>query len=243
MILNEIEFLNGLLSLIYSLITLLLGLLIASKYRKHKQTSLLYIGFAISAFAMPWYPSSISFLMIILTGNGLSEQAYFFIGIAFIPLLIFVWMFGITEFIFENNRKIILAIYALVGIVFDIFFIYYLLSDPGSIGTLQGPLDVEYHGFTRIYLIFLIATVLITVITFGVKALKSDKPDIRLKGKFISIAIFFWLTGAVADAFIPLTIATLLIIRIILITSIILNYIGWIMPEPIKKLFIKDIET
>ena len=243
MILNEIEFLNGLLSLIYSLITLLLGLLIASKYRKHKQTSLLYIGISISAFAMPWYPSSISFLMIILTGNGLSEQAYFFIGIAFIPLLIFVWMFGITEFIFENNRKIILAIYALVGIVFDIFFIYYLLSDPGSIGTLQGPLDVEYHGFTRIYLIFLIATVLITVITFGVKALKSDKPDIRLKGKFISIAIFFWLTGAVADAFIPLTIATLLIIRIILITSIILNYIGWIMPEPIKKLFIKDIET
>ncbi|MHA1467605.1 MAG: hypothetical protein ACTSP6_05940, partial [Promethearchaeota archaeon] len=60
-------------------------------------------------------------------------------------------------------------------------------------------------------------------------------PEIKLRGKFLMAAFISWTFGAIADAIIPLTVITLPIIRIILITSAIEFYIGFVLPDWIKK--------
>jgi hypothetical protein len=107
------------------------------------------------------------------------------------------------------------------------------------IGVLQGPIDVDYYGFTQIYLIFVIASILFTAIWVGLKAGKAEKAEIRLKGKFIILGDLLWVIAAAADAFVPLNIISLLIIRMILILSILLIYNGWILNEYVKNIFLK----
>ena len=69
--------------------------------------------------------------------------------------------------------------------------------------------------------------------------MKSDDPEITLKGKFFIVAFVSWAIGAVMDAALPLNIVTLTIARIILISSAIEFYIGFILPKIVKKLFLK----
>jgi hypothetical protein len=237
--LNQIEFLSGLFSLIFIVITTFLGLFIAYHYKKSKQITLLYVGFALPCLSIPWYPSSISFLMILFTGQGLSEQFYFFIGNAFIPIFLLLWMIAMTQLIFNKKKKSIILIYIIIGIMFESTFIFYLITNPRMIGILQGPIDVDYYGFTQIYLIFVIASILFTAIWVGLKAGKAEKAEIRLKGKFIILGDLLWVIAAAADAFVPLNIISLLIIRMILILSILLIYNGWILNEYVKNIFLK----
>ena len=72
-------------------------------------------------------------------------------------------------------------------------------------------------------------------VLIAINSIKSDTPEIKLRGKFLLAAFISWSFGAIADATIPLTVITLPIIRIILITSAIEFYIGFVLPDWIKK--------
>ena len=237
MLLTQIEFVNGLFSLIYCIIDTLIGFFIASKYRKYKQKLLLYVGLSFPGLAIPWYSSSISFLMVILLGIALPEQLYILIGNVFLPFTLFLWMVAICHFLNIKFSKIILLAYAFVGFIFEIFLIYFILNDTTVIAEQYGPVDNTYKGFVLLYLIFTVITVIITGVWFALASFKSDKKEIRLKGKFLLIGFIFWSIGAITDGFFTLNIALLLIVRILLITSSIVFYIGWILPQFIRKLF------
>ncbi|MFW9898682.1 MAG: hypothetical protein ACFFDO_05420 [Candidatus Thorarchaeota archaeon] len=240
MALTPIESLIGLFSLIFSIIATIIGLLIASKYRKYKQNTLLYVGLSLPGLAFPWYPSSISFLTTLMIDQSLSPEWYFLIGNAFLPIALFFWILALTELILKKKQKIILIIYSVIGIIFEIYFFYSLFTAPNVIGELKGPVDVEYYGITRLYLIFVVLTIIVTGLLFVIECLKSGNPEIKLKGIFLQIAVILYTIGAVADGFMTLTFVTLPIIRIILISSIIMFYNGWILPESVKKLFLKQ---
>jgi len=240
MALTPIESLIGLFSLIFSIIATIIGLLIASKYRKYKQNTLLYVGLALPGLAFPWYPSSISFLTTLMIDQSLSREWYFLIGNAFLPIALFFWMLALTELILKKKQKIILIIYTVIGIIFEIYFFYSLFTTPDVIGELKGPVDVEYYGITRFYLIFVVLTIIVTGLLFVIECIKSGNPEIKLKGIFLQIAVILYTIGAIADGFMTLNFVTLPIIRIILISSIIMFYNGWILPETVKKLFLKQ---
>jgi hypothetical protein len=74
---------------------------------------------------------------------------------------------------------------------------------------------------------------------FSYKALRSDKPDIKLKGKFLVIAFILFTFGSILETFVPLTQITVVIYRCILILSSMSFYIGYILPDWIKKIFLK----
>ena len=102
---EDIEILIGSFSLIFCVIATFIGLLIASKYRKYKQNTLLYVGLSLPGLAFPWYPSAISFLVALGTGDGLTPQVYFLIGNAFVPISLFLWMLALTELIFQKKHS------------------------------------------------------------------------------------------------------------------------------------------
>jgi len=238
--LTQLQFLTGLFSLILAIISIYVGLYIASRYRKFNNKILLYVGISWVGMTNGWWPSSISFLLVITTGNPLSEVQYFLIGNIVIAWWLFIWMIGVTELLYKERQKLILIIFAIYAIVYQLVLFYYILTDPSKIGTLQGPVDVQYRGLLAVLLITILVIVLITGLLFARESLKSDNPESKLRGKFIALAFISWAIGGVADAVIPLNLITLPLIRILLISSSIEFYIGIILPNPVKRIFLKE---
>jgi hypothetical protein len=240
MSLEPLDILNGSFSIFFVLISLIVGIIIILKYRQYRSVTHLLIGLTWIGLTTPWLPSTVSFLKYLITTTGIDSVTYFTIGNIASPLILIIWIYSFTEFKFKDKRNLLLIIYSIVGLVFEIYLVYFLINDPTVIGSLSGDLDVTYRGVVLLWAVFIVVTVLITGVLFGRESMKSDDPEITLKGKFLIVAFVSWAIGAVMDAALPLNIVTLTIARIILISSAIEFYIGFILPKIVKKLFLKN---
>ena len=240
MVLTAIDFLNGLFSLIFVSVTIIVGLKIASKYFKIKNRVFLLVGLGWAGICSAWYPSSISFLLVLITGKGLEPAMYFFVGNVILHFSITLYLIGITDMIYKEKQKYILGFFIIVGIIYNIYFYYYLFTDPSVIGELEGYFDVTYVRIVSIYLIFDMAMILIFTIALALQSLKSDEPEVKWKGKILIPAALCYLLGALFDSSLTLTEITLIITRFILISSSILFYLAYMMPEVIKKRIVKE---
>ena len=159
-----LDFLTGLFSLIFVTVTILVGLKIASRYFKIKQRIFLYIGLGWAGICSAWYPSSISFVIFLITGGMiLTEVPYFFIGNMILSLAALLYLMGVTEMIYKERQKIIIGIFASICIVFYIYFYFALFTAPGQIGIVNN-FDAGYTGVVRYYLIFLMVFLFLVTI-------------------------------------------------------------------------------
>jgi hypothetical protein len=224
------EFLNGITGLIYAIIVIYVGLRIASKYFQYKHKTLLYVGLGWLGFATPYYAVSLSFLSVLIIGKPINDFLYFLVAVGFVPIFLLLWMAGFTDLLYNNRQKIVLIIYAVLGAVFESIILYALFTDLTIIGVKEGPVDTDWSNVIVFYFIPLILTVIITGFLLSNKSLKSESPDVKLKGKFLLVAFILWTLGEILDLFLdnPIT-------RITLMISSIAFYFGWIMPEWMKK--------
>ncbi len=242
MVLQPIEILNGTLSLIFVVISTYIGIKIVSKYREYKQRLFILVGLTWILLCEIWWASSISFLVALVNGVGLSPQIYFLIGNLLVPVTILIWLTAFTTFLDVNkrNKKIILISIAIYGIIFEIFLFYSLLTDITLFGRLDGPVFAVYTLFVTAFLISILLIFSITGILFARESLKSDNPEAKLKGKIFIVAVLSFTIGATLDALrrrIPAELLPLLLIitRIILTSSSIEFYFSFILPDWIKK--------
>ena len=179
--------------------------------------------------------------MIILAGKALSLEQYLFASLFFQSITIIFWMWTMTELMYKDKQKIILGIYVIIEIIFEIYLLYYLVNDPLVIGVfIDPPLDINYVGLTMLHAIFLLITVGVSLLLFIRESLLIEEPEIKLKAKFLLIGIISFIIGSILDGYVSVNIAAVFIVRILLISSAIEFYIGWNLPESIKKRFIKD---
>ena len=219
-----------------------MGILVILKYRKKKQYIYVWWGIGLLGIGLPWAGCAFSFLFIVLTGEGLTARPYFFVMTFWMAITLFFWMWTMTDLMAKKKQKIILSFYAITGIIFEIYFVYILIIDPSVIGVIQTPpLDSNYHGITMFYTIFGLISISLSLFLFIRVSLKVENLDVKLKAKILLIAMISYIFGAILDAYLTLTILTIFITRIILISSAIEFYIGWILPEPVKKLLLKNI--
>ena len=172
---EPIEILSGIFSLVIVIIYSIVGLHIASKYREHKQRIFLYVGITWVLIASPWWPSTISFIIASLSGQGLSPEIYMIIGLVIIPIAVVIWLKAFTDLLYKDKQKIILIIFLIYGIIFEIILFMLLSIDTNLVGAVH-LVDVEYHSFVRIYLLTIIALILITGVMFAKESLKSENP-------------------------------------------------------------------
>ena len=121
------------------------------------------------------------------------------------------------------------------------YFYFALFTAPGQIGIVNN-FDAGYTGVVRYYLIFLMVFLFLVTILLARVSLKSDEPEVKLRGKFIILYITFYLIGAFLDAteIASTSVIILVITRSILISASILFYFGFFMPKFVKKRFIKE---
>jgi hypothetical protein len=240
MSLTPIDTLNGIFSLIFVAISFLVGIIILSRFFKYKERIYLLVGLTWIFISEPWWPSSISFLVALSNGIGIPSGFYFLIGNIFVPLAIVLWLLAFTEFQYTEKRKLILAIFAVIGIVFEILFFVFLFLNPSIIGQLNGPVDVNYESFIMVFLIIFLAIVVISGFLFANLSLKSKDPEVKLKGKLLIIAYIAFSVGALLDASVPFNELIVIIIRLILILSAFCWYGGFILPKWMKRFLLKN---
>ncbi|MHA1149965.1 MAG: hypothetical protein ACTSR8_17140 [Promethearchaeota archaeon] len=243
MALDPLQSLNGAFSLLVVIIYTIVGLKIASKYFELKQRVFLLVGITWVGLASPWWPSSISWLIAIITGtNGLqsSPEIYFMIGNVLIPIFLLTWMIAFTDLLYKDKQAIILIGFVIYGILFEAVFFLFLFNDPALVGVMEGPTDVEYQSVMRFLLLSILVILGITGALFGRESLRSENPEIRLKGKLLILSIILFDVGAAMDSALQLTLPTLVIARIILLLSAVGFYGGFLLPKFMKTLLIKS---
>lgn len=237
MAISFFDYLYGTLSIVTVAFSILVGISIASKYFKYKDNKLLLVGFCNLGLYQPWWGSAVAFIMVLLTGSGIPTTLYFFVGNFFIPIFIVPWMYVMSEFLSLKRKWILPLIYTIIGVIMSSYVLFYLITDYTILGTINGFFDAEYSGIMMAYLIFTLVSIVITGIFFARKSLKAETKEIKLKGKFLIIAFLFYLGGGLFDAGATLSTMVLIISRTVLIIGSMLFYIGWLMPEKIKKIF------
>jgi hypothetical protein len=215
------------------------------KYFKLRDQNFIFVGLTWIGMSEPWVPSAISFISILITGSGLPLEIYAILGNVLIPASVFCWFVAFTNLIYPEKKKLLLIIYFIIGVLFEIIFFTLLIINPTLIGVFAAEsalvhIDIEYKTFILGYLLFIDATILITGIIFSRESLKSSEPAINLKGKFLLLAFLAWCIGGLLDSALPLNIITLPITRILLVSSGILFYLGFILPPGIQRLLLKE---
>jgi len=234
-----LEFYNGLTALIFVTISIVVSTKLILKYFKNKKRGILFAGFTWLLLSELYWPVAISFVMILLINQPLSLELYFIIGALLIPFGILSWLIVFTDLVYKSKQKIILGVQIITGVIIEIFFIYFLFTNPGLIVERVGLIDGEYKSFMLYYFLFALAVFLITGLIFARKGLGSEDPSIRLKSKLLIGAFIIFTIGLALDGLTPLILITITIYRILVIFAAFLFYSGFFLPIWIEKLLLK----
>jgi hypothetical protein len=153
----------------------------------------------------------------------------------------FVWLIAFTDMVTTKYRTPIIVLPTTITTLYEIYLVFNVIVNVSVIGEFSEAslFDVTYKGISQFYLVFIVLLILSTGILFALQSLKADKPEIQLKGKLLLSAWILWAAGAIFDSAIPLFIPTLLMTRIILISSSFLFYLGFLLPNFVKEWFIE----
>jgi hypothetical protein len=241
--LSPIEIFHGTFNSIVVLINLIIGLRIASKYFKYKQKNLLYVGIAWFGIASTYLPSSIKFLFIITMNVYLPDATFFILNHALMPPFTLLWLYAFTDLLSMKKEKRIpfLIIIAIISIIFEsIFFFYIITGDLEAIGTFTKVFTVDWTIFSMIYIFFFAIIALVTGLLFASQSLKVKNPELKLKGRLLMIAFISFILAALFEVIFPLTFGSIIVTRIIILSSAIEFYMGYILPDWTKKIFLKN---
>ncbi len=231
---------NGIFSIIFILISMLIGIRIVWGYRKNKERMYIYVGLVWILITESWWSSALSFLIAFITDtNGLQSYpaVYLLIGNLLLPINQIIWLSLTTNLFYKKKQKIVVGIYAIFTLVFEILLLFFIFTDTTAIGEVVSIVDVEY---TPLFLVWILVNLLVFVIPgfiFGRVTLKSDAPDRKLKGKLLIIAFAIFTIGAILDSASFMPSELLPVTRIILIASAFCYYGGFILPKWMKKIF------
>ena len=239
--LSLIEYLQGMFSLLFVSVFLIVGTIILLKYFKLKRQDFLFVGIAWIGIVSPWWGDAINMLLILFFDTILEEMVYLIIVVAIAPIPLMCWLIAFTDLVYPHMRKLILIAFLIFSITIEILFFSFLFANPTNIATFKSPFQVQYNEFIQIYFLIILIIFILTGLLFSRETLKSENPELKLKGKLLFLAFIVLAIGSVLDAFIPLTPITVVITRVILSSSAIFFYFGFILPKAIKNFFLKEI--
>ena len=240
--LNEFEILQGVLSLTISLIGLIIGLIIIIRYFEHRRKELLGVGLAILLTTISWMASGISFLSLLFYGVLLDETLYLFIAYGFALSAALCMMYAIISLLYPKPAIKIILIFLIVTIVFEIIFVYLLLTNIEAVGTIAGKFDSESRGISTLMVLTALVTALIVRILLIREFSKSENKKLQWRGRFILVEFILLIIGVIMDAILSLTVPTLILARILLVLRLIFVYLGWLLPDRVAKWLIKTEE-
>lgn len=239
MSLNGFQFINGLLSFLTVSLCFLVGLVMVIRYFQYKNKTLLFVGFAWMGIYQPWWPGTLAFL---LNGLGFIDgpldplAIYPLVGTMFIPVTATAWFLGFTSMMFKKRRKLIVGFYAILTAVMDVVILILVMVDLGLVGEFQ-VVNADYGLLLTVYYMFINVSVAIPCALMGRESMKSELPEVRVRGHFLLAAALCYFLGGLLDVGLIEAIPWFIFItRTILMAGSVLFYLGFLLPEPLEKL-------
>ena len=236
--LNEWEILQGSFTLMFVLISIILGLTILLKYFSIKDKIFIFVGVTWIFLSSGWWGNTFSFLSIILFNYTFEPFLFLFLGNVFIPVALLCWIYAICHLIYKKSKNKILALFLAICVPYEIILIILLIINPSLVGTMRSKFDSKPELLPMIFQIFALLVAIITGFIFSIVSMKSKDPEIKWKGRFLLCGFISFTIGSFMDSFITFDPITLVVVRLILIASSILYYLGFLLPDRIAKLLI-----
>ena len=236
--LSQFEIYQGSLSLVFVILSIILGLRIISKYFSLNKIVFVTIGLTWIFLTSGWWGSSFAFLLFILFNIEISPQLYIFLENGFVPLALILWIYSFTTLVYSKIKKQLLSIYLVLCVVYEMYLIYFSIVDYTVIAIMTSRFNSEHNNVALIFTIFAILTAILTGILFVKESMKSEDKKVRLKGKFLLLAFILFTGGALVDVFAVDPIG-LFIARIILVISAFSYYLGFLIPDRLANIFVK----
>jgi hypothetical protein len=237
-----IEYLQGISAIVFIVVAIALGLIFLLKYPKHKEPNLILIGIAWMGLATAYLSTVVKFTLKVAFDFDTPDQVHFIINNAFLPGALFLWLYAITDLL-ETKKSIkytILGLTAIFGTIFEIVFFVLLYTDSSLIGTFKFDLTVDWQDFIEIYFLILGIVLIFSAFFFSIKSILSKDKTVALKGKLVLFGFIIYTISVVLNAFLASFAIAIIFERLFLILSSILLYMGFLLPNWVQKIFLKE---
>jgi len=210
----------------------LVGLFFVYKAKKTDAKLLQYLGFTYFFAGLIYIGDFLDFITILLTGTNVDNSTGF-IGIInwmWFPGVVLFAMYLGAELLTPNKKKLIMIIYLILGIVFELLLFFdtansITYSYPAVAGEdLINDNMVEDSIMFFLTLFFLLSIIVFLGFGFLIKAIQS-RGDIRKKFLYLSIGALVYTIGGIMDGLFSPGII-LILIRSAMIGSSALFYLG-----------------
>ena len=199
-----------------------------------------------------WLPEAVSFLMNLFITQTLVTELYFIMGNVFVPVALICWVIAYTDMINKQKQKLAIVLIVIFSIVFEGLFFYYYFLDINLIGEINPlrPFSADLGYFLTILLSISFLILFVTGFKFARKSIKSENKEVKLKGKLLLFAFIAFTIAALLekvarsiligtifmDPTILLLSVMLVVVRLLLISSAIAFYGGFLLPGWMKKI-------
>lgn len=238
--LTQFEILFGAFGLTFVLISIVIGIRILLNYFSMKSKPMLTVGLTWIFLCSPWWGGAFSFLGLLLFNATIPEYPYLIINNVFMPLAVLCWIYSFSKLNYPNLTSILVPIFLVITILYEILVIIFLIIDPSVIGTFTGVFKLQSGILAMVFQIFAIFIAIVTGILFAKKAMSSENQKIQWKGKFLLIAFIMFTIGGLMEAIFTMNDVTLVLVRIVLIASGFSYYFGFLLPESIANKLAKE---
>jgi len=211
------------------------------RYFKYKVNELLYVGltFIISGL-FSYIGYVISFLLVLTTGNPLELTTILLIW-SIVPFSLIFWIIAFTNLVFQRYKKLIVITSTIFVIIFEIIYYITYFNNPNAIGEFKRGHFMVWFDLVNVFFIIFMSIIMITGFLFVFNCLRSENKLTILKGKFLFLGLIFIFVSVFLEAIIITGSFLIVIARVVNIIGAVCFYIGFVAPNFIKKLFIKDI--
>ena len=250
-----VDILQGSLSLIFVIISFIIGFTIISKYGKNKNRLYILVGLTWLSLSTLWLPEASSFLMSLFIQQTLAIEWYFILGNVFVPVALICWITAYTDMVNKEKQKLAIALIVVFSIVFEVLFFYYFFMDINLIGVISPlrPFSADLGYFLAILLLISFLILFVTGFKFARKSIKSENRDVRIKGELLQFAfVAFTIAAVIEKTLRSLLIGTifpdptvllfsimLIVMRLLLIFSAFAFLGGFLLPNWMKKILTK----
>ena len=238
--LTQFEIIQGFVGIINLAITTIVGLKILSKYVTHKKVELFTVGLMMIFVTSAWWGATSTFLLYVLFDYELSDVAYIFISYGLVTITSIFWLYSFGYLVYPKSKWKITGAWLAICIVYTIFFMYFLFSNPSLLAVRVTRFDSETKTIVSGFVLLSLLTSLITQYIFFRKSSASEDKRIKWKGRLIFLGFIMFLIGGILDSVFQLNPISLVLTRILLAVSSIISYIGWTMPDRVANWLVKE---
>lgn len=206
--LSLLGFIDGITATGIILFSVIFGLLSFYKARKLEAKLLAIAGLGMVFIGCFWLGPATDFFSVILTGKNLNpEEIYGLLSYMWIAPAVIIGFYMGAELMVPEKKKIIVGIYAVLGIIFEILL--WTMTEEVFDFQPHGEGDLIDSGFNRTFLaywlivFFLISVLIFLVIGFAIKA-KQATGLLRKKFTYLSFGFgIFFFCGLADSLFLP----------------------------------------